>query len=153
MFGVPSVSNSCAFYTAHEAAGAVSIRHSLRPLDLRGHRLLHQSGIPCRGKARARPRAKKFLQAMYPPAFGRKPIMVRRPLVRLRCGRSRQPEAGAPRVRSQDVIRVCTEPFQTQATLPPNQALVYESFATGMRRRSGSELSVRMLIWEAQCDI
>jgi hypothetical protein len=27
----PVVSNSCAFYTAHEAAGAASIRSSLRP--------------------------------------------------------------------------------------------------------------------------
>jgi hypothetical protein len=31
-FGEPAVSNSCAFYFAHEAAGALCIRHSLRPL-------------------------------------------------------------------------------------------------------------------------
>jgi hypothetical protein len=30
--GEPAVSNSCAFYFAHEAAGALCIRHSLRPL-------------------------------------------------------------------------------------------------------------------------
>jgi hypothetical protein len=32
----PVVTNSCAFYTAHEAAGATSIRSSLRPLYLEG---------------------------------------------------------------------------------------------------------------------
>jgi hypothetical protein len=32
----PVVTNSCAFYTAHEAAGATSIRSSLRPLLFRG---------------------------------------------------------------------------------------------------------------------
>src|ERR1700744_3469919 len=37
MFGLPSVSNSCVFFTAHEAAGARSIRHSLRPLMEEGH--------------------------------------------------------------------------------------------------------------------
>jgi hypothetical protein len=39
MFGVPVVTNSCAYLTAHEAAGAQSIRHSLRPLDFEGHEL------------------------------------------------------------------------------------------------------------------
>jgi hypothetical protein len=32
MFGEPVVTNSCAFYFAHEAAGALSTRYSLRPL-------------------------------------------------------------------------------------------------------------------------
>ena len=32
----PVVNNSCAFYTAHEAAGAASIRSSLRPLFSEG---------------------------------------------------------------------------------------------------------------------
>ena len=32
----PVVTNSCAFYTAHEAAGATSIRSSLRPLFSEG---------------------------------------------------------------------------------------------------------------------
>jgi hypothetical protein len=36
-FGVPVVSNSCAFYTAHEAAGAHNARHSLRPRRFEGH--------------------------------------------------------------------------------------------------------------------
>jgi hypothetical protein len=40
----PVVSNSCAFYNAHEAAGATSIRSSLRPLSSEGQ---------CRCKARA----------------------------------------------------------------------------------------------------
>jgi hypothetical protein len=33
--GVTVVTNSCAFFTAHEAAGASSARHSLRPLMFR----------------------------------------------------------------------------------------------------------------------
>jgi hypothetical protein len=33
--GVTVVTNSCAFYFAHEAAGASSARHSLRPLIFR----------------------------------------------------------------------------------------------------------------------
>src|ERR1700757_3059874 len=33
-FGVPVVTNSCAFFVAHEAAGAQNTRSSLRPLSL-----------------------------------------------------------------------------------------------------------------------
>jgi hypothetical protein len=33
-FGGPVVTNSCAFYFAHEAAGEPNARHSLRPLAL-----------------------------------------------------------------------------------------------------------------------
>src|SRR6202012_566824 len=44
MFGVPSVSNSCAFFTAHEAAGATRTRHSLRPLFSRGPTLRQNPG-------------------------------------------------------------------------------------------------------------
>src|SRR5262249_52906223 len=35
-FGEPAVTNSCAFFTAHEAAGASGTRYSLRPLILEG---------------------------------------------------------------------------------------------------------------------
>jgi hypothetical protein len=35
--GEPAVTNSCVFYSTHEAAGAASIRHSLRPLSFEGH--------------------------------------------------------------------------------------------------------------------
>jgi hypothetical protein len=35
-FGGPVVTNSCAFFAAHEAAGAASARSSLRPLLFRG---------------------------------------------------------------------------------------------------------------------
>jgi hypothetical protein len=34
-FGEPVVTNSCAFFTAREAAGALNTRHSLRPHHLR----------------------------------------------------------------------------------------------------------------------
>jgi len=36
MFGVPVVTNSCVFYSTHEAAGAACIRCSLRPLFSEG---------------------------------------------------------------------------------------------------------------------
>jgi hypothetical protein len=39
---VPVVTNSCAFYFACEAAGALGIRHSPRPLL--GERFMHNSG-------------------------------------------------------------------------------------------------------------
>ena len=56
--GVPVVSNSCAFYLAHEAAGAHSIRHSLRPLDFEGRELAKArakpaAGMSCHALARA----------------------------------------------------------------------------------------------------
>ena len=41
--GVTVVTNACAFYTPHAAAGAPSARHSLRPLIL-GERSMHNSG-------------------------------------------------------------------------------------------------------------
>src|SRR5215471_19416328 len=41
-FGVPVVTNSCAFFTAHEAAGAPDTRLSLRPHS-RGSRILQSS--------------------------------------------------------------------------------------------------------------
>ena len=47
-FGVPVVTNSCAFFTAREAAGASSVRHSLRPLPS-----AHLSG---KARARSAPR-------------------------------------------------------------------------------------------------
>jgi hypothetical protein len=47
----PVVSNSCAFFTAHEAAGATSIRSSLRPLLSRDLRFLQNSGALRREKA------------------------------------------------------------------------------------------------------
>src|SRR5580704_1475029 len=40
----PVVSNSCAFFTAHEAAGATSARPSLRPLFSEGQRILRKLG-------------------------------------------------------------------------------------------------------------
>jgi hypothetical protein len=42
-FGVTVVTNACAFYTTHAAAGAASIRHSLRPLLSRA--LLYHPGF------------------------------------------------------------------------------------------------------------
>ena len=60
-FGVSVVSNSCAFYFAHEAAGAQSIRHSLRPLDFEGR--CKSSGESCRGNANA------WLQCCRSPSF------------------------------------------------------------------------------------
>src|SRR5882724_7203801 len=49
--GVTVVTNSCAFFTACEAAGALRTRHSLRPLFSRGERFLQTSGKSCRGNA------------------------------------------------------------------------------------------------------
>jgi hypothetical protein len=46
----PVVNNSCAFYTAHEAAGATSIRSSLRPLSSEGLGFLQNSDASRRGK-------------------------------------------------------------------------------------------------------
>jgi hypothetical protein len=46
--GVTVVTNSCAFYLAHEAAGASGARHSLCPLFSRGQKFLHNSGAPRR---------------------------------------------------------------------------------------------------------
>ena len=56
-FGVPVVTNSCAFYHAHEAAGAASIRLSLRPL----HREAANSSIT-RAHRAARSRACVVMQ-------------------------------------------------------------------------------------------
>jgi hypothetical protein len=47
----PVVSNSCAFFTAHEAAGAASARSSLRPLLFEGHGSRKASDTSCRGNA------------------------------------------------------------------------------------------------------
>ncbi len=51
-FGVPVVTNSCAFYFAREAAGALSARHSLRPLrgTLAITRARRAAGTPRRGR-------------------------------------------------------------------------------------------------------
>ena len=43
-FGGPVVTNSCAFYFAREAAGALCARHSPAPSVLRGERLLAKPG-------------------------------------------------------------------------------------------------------------
>jgi hypothetical protein len=40
----PVVSNSCAYFFAHEAAGAASTRHSLRPLFFGAHIFTYHSG-------------------------------------------------------------------------------------------------------------
>src|SRR5262245_26797580 len=45
----PVVNNSCAFLTAHEAAGAASARSSLRPLLFEGRWFSHHQGRLCRG--------------------------------------------------------------------------------------------------------
>src|SRR5262245_59482800 len=50
-FGEPVVTNSCAFYVAHEAAGASITRHSLRPLIIRGTTMVQNSGDACRENA------------------------------------------------------------------------------------------------------
>jgi hypothetical protein len=42
--GEPVVTTSCAFYFAHETAGAARIRHSLRPPFVLGEQFLHHSG-------------------------------------------------------------------------------------------------------------
>jgi hypothetical protein len=52
--GVPVVSNSCAFYIAHEAAGASFARHSLRPPNLSRALLGKTRAKSCRGNANAR---------------------------------------------------------------------------------------------------
>jgi hypothetical protein len=46
--GVPVVTNSCAFYFAHEAAGAACIRLSLRPLFAEWLIVEQNSGALCR---------------------------------------------------------------------------------------------------------
>jgi hypothetical protein len=51
----PVVNNSCAFYTAHEAAGATSIRSSLRPCVFRGAMSMQNSGELRRENARGCP--------------------------------------------------------------------------------------------------
>jgi hypothetical protein len=55
----PVVNNSCAFYTAHEAAGATSIRSSLRPLFFGGTWVLAKLG-------RIAPREREFVAAAFP---------------------------------------------------------------------------------------
>jgi hypothetical protein len=42
--GVTVVTNACAFYTAHAAADAPSVRHSLRPLIEEGESFKQNSG-------------------------------------------------------------------------------------------------------------
>ncbi len=50
--GVTVVTNSCAYFTfAREAAGALGIRHSLRPLFSQGERFCKNSGASRRGIA------------------------------------------------------------------------------------------------------
>jgi hypothetical protein len=49
------VTNACAFYNAHAAADAPSVRHSLRPLFSRGQKFRHSSGAPRREIVGAHP--------------------------------------------------------------------------------------------------
>jgi hypothetical protein len=42
--GEPVVTTSCAFYFAHETAGAARIQHSLRPPFVLGEQFLYHSG-------------------------------------------------------------------------------------------------------------
>jgi hypothetical protein len=51
----PVVNNSCASYTAHEAAGAASARSSLRPLLFEGRGSHKTSDMSCRGNAKLCP--------------------------------------------------------------------------------------------------
>src|ERR1700761_7190082 len=55
MFGVPVVSNSCAFFTAHEAAGAVERPAFPAPSEFRGHDDWQSSGTSCRENVICRP--------------------------------------------------------------------------------------------------
>src|ERR1700722_17248666 len=48
--GVTVVTNACAFYTPHAAAGAPSARHSLRPSDFRGRKLRQKLARKSRGE-------------------------------------------------------------------------------------------------------
>jgi hypothetical protein len=55
---------------ARKPAGAFGIRHSLRPLDFRGPRLMHHSGISCRGNADARHCEERSDEAIHVSASG-----------------------------------------------------------------------------------
>jgi hypothetical protein len=68
-FGVPVVTNSCAFYYAHEAAGAASIRPSPRP---------HSRGTNSCSTARARlaPRRRSRVFRVLRPAFRRDELFL-----------------------------------------------------------------------------